>query len=127
MSEKTIQVTKSKAGIRDLPQPIRLQEKIKEWQAKRIDLQYSGTFCCAVQGGILAPQNLYKWFRRNFDDMGITLHGLRHTNLTIMARELSVFGLKTWAGWSSIDPARIYIHDDNEELNRAVLSLNELI
>ena len=120
----TLGRTKSNAGIRDLPQPQRLQEKIQEWQQRREFLQYEDVFCCNTQGGILAPQNLYKWFKRNFSDLDICLHELRHTNLTIMARELSVFGLKTWAGWSSIDPARIYIHDDNQELINAAKRLN---
>ena len=120
----TLGKTKSNAGVRDLPQPQRLQDKIQEWQQRREFLQYEDVFCCNTQGGILAPQNLYKWFKRNFSDLDICLHELRHTNLTIMARELSVFGLKTWAGWSSIDPARIYIHDDNQELINAAKRLN---
>lgn len=123
----TIGKTKSKASVRDLPQPQRLQNKINAWIIKRKEYGFEDTFCCSSIGTLLTPQNLYKWYRRNFPDLGVTLHELRHTNLTMMARELSVFGLKYWAGWSSLEPARVYIHNDREELDNAVLRIDEVI
>lgn len=123
----TIGTTKSKAGTRVIPQPKRLQAKIQEWSNLRHEYGYSETFCCNTLGGILAPQNLYRWYCKNFGDLGVTLHELRHTNLTMMARELSVFGLKYWAGWSSLEPARIYIHNDKEELFNAVSRFDLMI
>jgi integrase len=49
----------------------------------------------------------------------MTLHQLRHSNLSMMARYMSPFDLQRYAGWSSIEPARIYIHDDLDAVSRA--------
>ena len=48
----------------------------------------------------------------------MTLHQIRHSNLSMMARHMSVFDLQRWAGWSSIEPARVYVHADAESLKR---------
>jgi integrase len=50
----------------------------------------------------------------------MTLHQLRHSNLSMMARHMSPFDLQRYAGWSSIEPAKVYIHDDLEAVTKAV-------
>lgn len=119
---------KSKAGERTLPLPPLLAQKVAEWRAVRDSsplLRGARTLCCDTRGGVLRPQNLYRWWEANkagFGAEGYTLHQIRHSNLSMMARHMSPFDLKTWAGWSSIEPAKVYIHDDTAALERAVLS-----
>ena len=48
------------------------------------------------------------------------LHELRHSNLSMMARHMSPFDLQRYAGWSSIAPARVYVHDDLAAVTAAV-------
>ena len=54
----------------------------------------------------------------------ISLHELRHTNLTLMARFMSPFDLQNYAGWSDLAPAKIYIHKDQETLRKAICNAN---
>lgn len=116
---------KSEAGERDLPVMPRLSAKMGEWRAHKASKGLDGslTFACNVQGGVLMPQNLYRWWKlvtkgTEFD--GVGLHQLRHSNLTRMARHMGAFDLMSYAGWSSLKPARIYIHDDYEMVHTGV-------
>ena len=116
---------KSKAGKRTLPIPRPLEDAISRWMAVRDEkgLVDAQTLCCNVYGGVMRPQNLYKWWeahKSSFGCDGITMHQLRHTNMTIMARHMSAFDLQRYAGWSSIAPARIYIHSDIDSVAKAV-------
>lgn len=116
---------KSAAGVRTLPIPPRLQEKIAIWREVRraLGFESSPTLACSTSGGVMLPQNLWRWWksvRGTIGCDGMTLHQLRHSNLSMMARHMSPFDLQRWAGWSSIEPARIYIHDDLESVARAV-------
>ena len=85
------------------------------------------------------PQNLYRWWKKTIvyannkeaDKSGkgmllpnITLHELRHTNLTLISRYMSPFDLQNYAGWSDLEPAKIYIHKDQETLRKAVNNAN---
>ena len=117
-----VDVPKSGAGVRTLPMPKRLIRKVNEWRELRPD---APTLCCAANGAVMRPQNLYKWWvahRAELGCDGVTLHQLRHSNLSIMARHMSPFDLQRWAGWSSIEPAKVYIHADSDALVRAVLA-----
>lgn len=121
----TIAAPKSRAGVRTLPMPPRLVEKVDEWREIRtaLGLGDAPTLCCNANGGVMRPQNFYKWWVANRDSFGcagLGLHELRHSNLSMMARFMSPFDLKNYAGWSSIEPARIYIHDDLESVKRGV-------
>lgn len=122
----TIGVPKSRSGIRNLPMPQLLSEKVSEWRDIRShEPRYRSaiTLCCDSRGGVLRPQNLYKWWERNKARLGadgFTLHQIRHSNLSLMARHMSPFDLKDWAGWSSLAPARVYIHQDSSALRAAV-------
>lgn len=115
---------KSKAGVRTLPMPWQLREAVGRWREVRESRGHGpGPFCCNIHGEVMRPQNLYKWWdahRAEFGCDGMTMHELRHTNLTIVARHMSPFDLQRYAGWSSIAPARIYIHDDADSVAVAV-------
>lgn len=71
----------------------------------------------------MRPQNLQRWWDKNRDMLGaggFSLHQLRHSNLSMMARFMSPFDLHHWAGWSSLAPASVYIHDDLDSMRSAV-------
>lgn len=122
---------KSKAGVRTLPMPPLLVQKVDEWTTlrARLGLPDAPTLCCNTRGGVLRPQLLQRWWsgdslhrgvRDSIGCGGMTLHQLRHSNLSMMARHMSPFDLQRYAGWSSIAPARVYIHDDLDAVSRAV-------
>lgn len=132
-ADGTIGRPKSAAGARTLPAPRRLVEKVARWreQRERMGLADAPTLACNARGGVLLPQNLYRWWHGNAKRKGvrgelgcegIDLHELRHSNLTMMARHLSPFDLQRYAGWSSLDPARIYVH---ENLGSVVAGVDE--
>ena len=122
---------KSQAGYRTLPMPQRLSDKVREWREARKARGFfdAERLCCNTKGGLLRPQLLYRWWngdskhvgvRDSIGCQGITLHQLRHSNLSMMARHMSPFDLQRYAGWSSIEPAKVYIHDDLDAVSRAV-------
>lgn len=113
--------TKTSAGMRDLPIPDGLYDVLSRWVDRRAELGFSDaeTFACSTRGTMLTPQNFYQWWERNKTDLGadgMTLHQIRHSNLSMMARHMNVFDLQRWAGWSSIAPAKTYVHADAESL-----------
>ena len=121
---------KTESGIRTIPIPGKLYAKIEEWKPlKRVLYGETETLCCNTQGGILRPQLLHRWWcgdgshagiRDTIGCSGITLHQLRHSNLSMMARHMSPFDLQRYAGWSSIEPAKVYIHEDLDKVTLAV-------
>ena len=116
-SSGNVDAPKSRAGVRRLPMPSRLKRKMKEWR-KVCQSEY---VCCDTKGGRLHAQNLRRWWLVNGAD--VTLHGLRHSNLTMMAGHMGAFDLSKWAGWSSVEPARVYVHDDLDRLTAAAKSV----
>ena len=126
----TIGTPKSKASNRTLPIPPMLRDVLRKWTVTRAALGYDAdVLCCNTKNGVLRPQLLDRWWRGDAQHNGIreqlgypdlTLHELRHSNLNMIARHLSPFDLQRYAGWSSLAPARIYIHDSLNELERAV-------
>ena len=127
----TVDGPKSAAGIRMLPLPSRLAARIGLWREVRRALGFGGAeyLCCNSRGGMLRPQLLYRWWagdskhegvRDRMGCSGMTLHQLRHSNLSMVARHMSVFDLQRYAGWSSIEPARVYVHNDFESMRAAV-------
>ena len=127
----SIREPKSKSGVRRLPMPPRLQAKVDEWRIMRRGLGWldSPTLACNTRGGVLRPQLLQRWWTGdgNHNGMasrlgckGMTLHQLRHSNLSMMARHMSPFDLQRYAGWSSIEPAKVYVHDDLDSVASAV-------
>lgn len=123
----SISAPKTPAGVRTVPIPQRLEDKALEWLSMRP--MGAKTLCCNTRGGILRPQLLQRWWTGDSAHNGVsvslglegvTLHQLRHSNLSMMARHMSPFDLKTYAGWSSIEPAKVYIHDDLDSLKSSV-------
>lgn len=119
--------TKSKAGQRQLPMIMRFYYKAEEWKKMKKALGFTDTktLACNTIGGVMHPQNLRRWFSKHSKELGlegVSLHQLRHSNLTHVARHMSVFDLMNYAGWSSLAPARVYIHEDLSSLTRGVNS-----
>ena len=122
----TLSNTKTSAGTRDLPMPQRLVRKLHEWTIFRqsFGIADAPTIACKLDGSIITVQTIEHYWQSNRDRFGcsgITLHQLRHSNLSMMARVVpSAFDLQKWAGWSDISPAKIYIHSDTTALQAAV-------
>lgn len=124
--------TKSDAGVRKLPVPAPLAEKVDAWRMVRAGRGWSSseTLCCNAVGNMLHPSALYRWWgsvRGRLGCDGVTLHDLRHSNLTKMARVMSPFDLQRYAGWGSLAPALTYVHDDMDAVSRAVHGAWEVI
>lgn len=123
MKEKSGNIGKTKrpASVRDLPMTERLADVCAEYSHMRL-----GGPCFVENtrdGSPLRMQNFRKWWdlhRESFGAPGIVPYELRHSNLTKMARFMSVFDLQAWAGWSSIAPAKVYVHRDQSSLEAAV-------
>ena len=113
--------TKSASGVRDVPMTERLRASCEAYAAVRPKCR---TFCASTRGMPLRPQNFKRWWDKHapaWECAGFTPHQLRHSNLTKMARFMSPFDLQRWAGWSSIGPAKVYVHADQTSLEAAVL------
>ena len=123
MKEKSGNIGKTKrpASVRDLPMTERLADVCADYSHMRL-----GGPCFVENtrdGSPLRMQNFRKWWelhRESFGAPGIVPYELRHSNLTKMARYMSVFDLQAWAGWSSIAPAKVYVHRDQSSLEAAV-------
>lgn len=113
--------TKSASGVRDVPMTERLRASCEAYAEVRKECR---TFCTSTRGMPLRPQNFKRWWDKmapGWGCEGFTPHQLRHSNLTKMARFMSPFDLQRWAGWSSIGPAKVYVHADQSSLEAAVL------
>jgi integrase len=132
-SDRSVGPAKTNAGVRTVPVPPRLADKVGQWRRERdrLGLHDAPTLCCSKSGGILSTSAVSGWWRGGKGYEGAreklgcpdtTLHQLRHSNLSMMARHMSPFDLQRYAGWSSIAPAKIYIHGNMDELERAVES-----
>ena len=125
----TIGVPKSPASVRTLPIPAPLSPVLQDWWTVREARGWSGApLCCNTRGGLLRPQLLQRWWTGDAKHSGIrdklscgdiTLHQLRHSNLSMMARAMSPYDLQRYAGWSSIEPAKVYIHENADNILRA--------
>lgn len=120
-----IEPPKTAAGVRSLPIPARLAAKLQEWQQIRDSwgIGDAPTVVCDPCGRAISPDALAHWWVRNRAALGcdgLTLHQLRHSNLSMMARVMpSAFDLQKWAGWSDIGPAKTYVHTDLDALTAA--------
>ncbi|MBQ9002174.1 MAG: tyrosine-type recombinase/integrase [Eggerthellaceae bacterium] len=113
--------TKRPSSVRDLPMTDRLADACAAYSRMRVG---GKCFCENTRGGSpLRMQNVRRWWDANRDAFGapgFVPYELRHSNLTKMARFMSVFDLQAWAGWSSIEPAKVYVHRDQSSLEAAV-------
>ena len=120
---------KTEAGVRSLPMPQRLVHKLHEWADFRDSwgIADAPVIACTPQGRVMTASAIECWWTSNRDRLGcagLTLHELRHSNLSMMARVMpSAFDLQRWAGWSSINPARTYVHRDMDALTAAAASV----
>ena len=130
-----IDVPKTPSGTRTLPMPDALAAKVDEWRFIRAKSGLSDalTLCCNTHGKILRPQNFQRWWtgdakhngvRDNLECSNITLHQLRHSNLSMISRHMSPYDLQRYAGWSSIEPARVYVHADLSQLEQAISAID---
>lgn len=126
VKERSGEIGQTKNGmVRVLPIPSRLSVRLSEWHDTCAELGDEWV-CPATNGAMMYPQNLYKWWMRHRAELGAdgySLHQLRHSNLTVMARSMSVFGLMRWAGWKDMQTAKIYVHDDFSELEDAACAV----
>ena len=124
-ADNSIGRPKSEAGDRVLPVPPRLAAKVAEWRELRDGLGFrdAPTLCCNLRGGLLTPKSMADWWTSHREGLGcpgMTMHQLRHSNLSMMARHMSPFDLQRYAGWSSIAPAKVYVHADLDAVSQAV-------
>lgn len=118
---------KSEAGYRSIPISTYLSTRLDSWmrlqkeklseigKAQAVDTPV----ITSTVGTFMSPQNIDRWWRANrVRVFGLTsevrLHDLRHTFLTRLAHNTSVTSstLQDIAGWSSINMAQTYVHED---------------
>ncbi len=121
----TIGRPKSAAGVRDIPMTDRLMAACREWDAIRDahGVYDSETLVCNLDGSRWTLNTFRVWWRGVSSDVGAegcTPHELRHSWLTKMGAFCNEFVLQKLAGWSSIAPARIYVHQDIDALYAAI-------
>lgn len=130
-----IKEPKTPAGYRDIPIFPELAQVLATWQQIQkqklsivgIDQDSETHICCSEIGTVMIPQNLDRWWRKNralygLDD--IVLHELRHTFFTILGNSgVGSAVLISIAGWSSLEEAKTYIHDDLPSKIRAIDSV----
>ena len=130
VADRSIGLPKSKAGIRTLPLPNKLTEILEKWEKKcDEELMDCEWICVNSYGSILiggACYKLWKRFKNKHKLPDISYHELRHTNLTIVARYMSPFDLKNYAGWHDLEPAQIYIHNNQESMQLAMSRIEVL-
>ena len=128
VGETQLRVTRSKttAGTgRVLPMTSRLAAKCMEWakERERRGIADAVTWCCKLNGMPMTREPMRVWYIKHAVPLGAPahFHDLRHSNLSKMARFMSAYDLQRWAGWSSIEMAKRYVHDDYTQLEQAVL------
>lgn len=112
--------TKRPSSVRSLPMTERLRSACASYSAARPECS---AFCASTRGCPIRAQNFRRWWDKmaaRWGCAGFTPHQLRHSNLTKMARYMGVFDLQRWAGWSSIGPAKVYVHEDMGSIEAAV-------
>lgn len=123
-ADRSVGDPKTEAGKRILPLPDKLYDKLKLWK-KVVENELGETeyVCCNTLGNLLYTESLYDWWRSflNRNSLSkIDLHELRHTNFTFIGRHASLFDLKHFAGWSTLEPAKRYVHNNQDMLRKAI-------
>ena len=133
VAERTGEVKEPKtaAGVRAVPMLPQLASSLEAWrvaQASQLSLlgieQAPETpIVTSAVGTRMRAQNLARWWNRHMSEIGVDCrpHELRHTFLTMLANSgASAASLRSIAGWSSIEMASVYVHDDMEANAAAV-------
>lgn len=133
VAERTGEVKEPKtaAGMRAVPMLPQLESSLEEWrEAQAGILRYLGIeqtgatpIVTSATGTRMRAQNLERWWRRHMSEVGVDCrpHELRHTFLTMLANSgANAATLTSIAGWSSIEMASVYVHDDIEANEAAV-------
>lgn len=118
---------KTKAGVRSVPIPPALGAMLEEWKMRQ-RIHGEGAVC-SYDGSYMKPGTMTVWWQRKAKDIGIegvTLHELRHTYLTMLARKgVHPRVMQELAGHETIDVTmRIYSHVAMAEKEAAVSSLD---
>lgn len=128
-----VKAPKSAAGFRAIPMMPQLRTALDAWKVEQErQLGFLGIgqtpdtpVLTNSKGNRMPAQNMWRWWHSRRGELGLdcSLHELRHTFLTMLANAgANAQTLKSIAGWSSIDMARIYVHDD-EQANREAVEL----
>lgn len=133
VAERTGEVKEPKttAGMRAVPMLPQLESSLEEWRRAQAGLlAYLGIeqtgrtpIVTSAVGTRMRAQNLERWWRRHMSEIGVDCrpHELRHTFLTMLANSgANVATLTSIAGWSGIEMASVYVHDDMEANEAAV-------
>ena len=127
---------KSPSGRRTIPMSAKARELLDSWrreQAAQLSLlgieQTPDTpVLTNAKGERLSGEMLYVWWKTRREKMfgtTCTVHEMRHTFLTYLAKSGDTFALKRIAGWSKIAMADTYVHAD-DEADRDAVSVMEL-
>ena len=122
----SIKDTKTKAGRRVIPLPLAAMDALKKWRECVPDADY---VVCGLDGERYEASAVGRWWRRHRHEYccdGITLHELRHTYVTSLARAgVHPTMMQELAGHSSSRVAmEIYTHLSLDDKRAAVASLN---
>lgn len=127
--------TKSPSGKRIVPMTANTRQVLDDWRlTQALMLRASGIeqtphtpIITNAKGERMAADTLYRWWKKfgpRMFGVSCTLHDLRHTFLTYLAKNGDAFALKRIAGWSKIAMADTYVHAD-DEADRAAMGAFE--
>lgn len=127
---------KSSAGERTVPMSARTRKLLDGWKAEQagqleaLGMEQDGTtpVLTDANGNRISADSLYRWWRlRGPRDYGVscTVHEMRHTFLTYLAKNGDTFALKRIAGWAKITMADTYVHADEQADRDAMAQLEE--
>lgn len=125
-TDGSIKDTKTKAGRRVVPMPSATVHALTEWKACSSE---SDWVLCKPDGSPIKPNAIGHWWEKHRNEYacdGVTLHELRHTYITSLARAgVHPKVMQELAGHSSVDVSmQIYSHLSLEDKRAAVASLN---
>lgn len=130
--------TKSPSGKRIVPMTAETRRLLDEWKpmqalmlrSRGIEQTPQTPLITNIKGRRMAADTLYRWWRKFGPTMfcvDCTLHELRHTFLTYLAKDGDAFALKRIAGWSKISMADTYVHADDEADRAAMRAFEDRI
>lgn len=129
--------TKTRAGVRDVPMTETVASALLERKKAQVDQfqqlrkQVGSTRVCTVGTRDLHPNVLIRWWKDHRGDYGtdLTLHELRHTYLTLLARAgVHPRVMQSLAGHSTSRLVmEVYTHVTLEDKEKAVASLSKIM